>query len=219
MKKILCVILSFAMLLCLSLSANAYTINKDDAEIGAGDIFGDAAVYFDDASVKNGESVTVDLMIIDNVGFTELNIALTLDNGITVETVANGELGEASLVDGKVVVTSDEEIEADGCIAKITFKAEAEGNKNIIINVVAKNGDKAVNISGSDCVIVVEAKEEETVRGDIDGDGALGTTDLALLKLALANGTQNELNNADVDGDGVINTSDLAKMKLVLAGI
>ncbi len=56
-------------------------------------------------------------------------------------------------------------------------------------------------------------------KGDINMDNSVGTTDLALLKLALAQGNADALSNADMDGDGAVTTTDLALLKLYLAGV
>ena len=218
MKKIISVILAIAMVFILSLSVSAYTINTDDAQIGAGDIFGIAAVYFDDATVENGNTVTVDLMVKENnEGFTELKITVDADAGIAVEAVANGDLGTASYSDSVITVTSADVIEADGCIAKITFTASTAGVKNVVLTATGKNGSDPVAVLGSDCEITVEATDEE-LPGDVDNDGFVNTTDLAKFKIALAEGSAEQLPNADFDGDGAVNTTDLAWLKLYLAG-
>lgn len=56
------------------------------------------------------------------------------------------------------------------------------------------------------------------IQGDIDGNSKLETTDLAMLKISLAYGTQDDLAKADVNCDGLVNTADLAILKLILAG-
>lgn len=219
MKKIVSVILAIAMVFVLSLSVSAYTINTDDAQIGAGDIFGTAAVYFDDSTVDNGDTVTVDLMVKDNnKGFTEIKVTIAADNGIAVESVANGDLAAASYADGVITVTSSEAINADGCIAKITFVASTEGVKSVTLTATGKNSNETVTVLGSTCKITVEAAQSEGLLGDVDNNGAVNTTDLALLKLALAEGSAGQLPNADLDGDGAVNTTDLANLKLFLAG-
>ena len=219
MKKIISAVLAIAMVLALSLSVSAYTINTDDAQIGAGEIFGTAAVYFNDATVVNGDTVTVDLMVEDNnEGFTELKITVAADDGISVSAVENGDLGTASYTDGVITVTADETIEVDGCVAKIVFAASAEGVKNVVLTATGKNAGDTIGVLGSECLITVEAAVSEGIPGDIDENGAVNTTDLALLKLALAGGGTDTLPNADFDSDGVVNTTDLAKLKLFLAG-
>ncbi len=59
------------------------------------------------------------------------------------------------------------------------------------------------------------------ISGDVDCDGIVGTTDLAVLKLYLAGATELEgdsLTAGDLDGDGDVETTDLATLKLMLAG-
>ena len=186
MKKIVSVILAICMVFVLSLSVSAYTINTDDAQIGADEIFGIAAVYFEDATVTDGEKTTVDLMIDNNQGFTELKITVAADAGIAVEAVANGDLGTASYSDSVITVTSADAIEADGCIAKITFAASEEGVKSVTLTATGKNGTATVSVLGATCQITVEAAQSEGLAGDVDNDGFVNTTDLARLKLYLA---------------------------------
>jgi len=60
---------------------------------------------------------------------------------------------------------------------------------------------------------------EETIIGDVNGDGNVDTTDLASLKLNLA-GLSSEIGKgADLNGDGNVDTTDLASLKLALAGL
>lgn len=59
-----------------------------------------------------------------------------------------------------------------------------------------------------------EAGEDDYVRGDADGDGQVGVSDVAtLINYLLAGGT-GEINyrGADCDGDGLITTGDVARL-------
>lgn len=221
MKKIIAVMLTLAMLFSvMSFGASAYTINKDDAEIGAGDIFGATAVYFEDATVEAGKTVTVDLMLESNPGITEISISLQLPEGITVSAVENGDMGTAVLSDNTVTVTSDTALTEDGCIAKITFAAAVAGEKTVALKATAENDGDAIVVNGSSCVITVAAATVTIVKGDVNGDGERNTTDLAVLKLFLASGERTEdVVNPDVNGDNSENTTDLAALKLMLAGV
>lgn len=214
-KKLICGILAVAVFLTLSISVSAYTVNEDDSEIGAGNIFGKGTVYFEDASAKKGESVTVDLMISDNKGFTKAEIVLDMPDGIEIKAVENGAIGTASYADGVITVESTSVIDEDGCIAKITFNASLEGEKNISIRVNAENSGNAVIIKGSDCIVKVLTH----VKGDVDNNGVSNSADLATLKLFLSGNVTEDAINCDVDEDGFVNTSDLAVLKLMLAGV
>lgn len=216
MKKILAVILCLCMMFTLSMGVSAYTINKDDAEIGADAIFGATAVYFEDAEVVNGEDVTVDLLLESNPGVTEVKVTFALPEGISIKSVAAGDMGTVSVSSDVVTVVNAEGFILDGCIAKITFTAAAEGEKKITLTATAKNGEDNIIVNGSECIVIVTAPVVTAKPGDVDGDGVVNTTDLAALKLILAELAEKTA-GADVDGDGSVNTSDLAKIKLMLA--
>ena len=90
--------------------------------------------------------------------------------------------------------------------------------------------DKTGNVLGNDAVLAtgmtlkVGDKLQFTlvVTGDIDGNGELGITDLAKLKLHYIEQellTGIALKSADVDGNGEITITDLAQLKLALIGL
>lgn len=217
MKRILSLVLACLLLFMLSMCVSAN--NKDDAEIGAGDVFGKAFVYFENVIVEEGDSVTVDLMLDSNPGITYLNVALELPEGVTVTEISAGDLGTlVSNSKTSVIIESNTVIEDDGCIAKITFTASDAGEKTVKFSSTAKNGNDEVQVKDSSCVITVTKKPVDVVEGDVNNDGKRDTTDLAVLKLFLAAAGGNDAINPDVNGDGLNNTSDLATLKLMLAG-
>lgn len=74
------------------------------------------------------------------------------------------------------------------------------------------------------CADVVETQTipalgDSALMGDADGNGNVNTTDLAVLKIFLANGNGEMNMRADFNKDGIINTTDLASLKLKLAGV
>lgn len=219
MKKVFAVVLCMCMIFTMAIGVSAYTINKDDAEIGADDIFGVTAVYFEDAEVEKGKDITVDIMIDGNPGVTEVIITLALPEGIAIKGVENGDVATASLNGNVITVTSQEAFDLDGCVAKVTFTASLEGQKKVTLSATAKNGGSKVKINGSECVIDVTAPQVVIVRGDADGDGDADTTDLAELKLYLADIKKEIGEGADADDNGSVNTTDLAELKLILAGV
>lgn len=221
MKKIFAFVLTLTMLFSvMSLSAFAYTINKDDAEMDADDIFGTTAVYFEDATVKSGETVTVDLMLESNPGITYLKVSLTLPEGISITGIASGEIGNVVSEGNAFVFESDETVTRDGCVAKITFTSSAVGKYNITLSAQAANGGDAVTVNGSDCVVTVTPADVIEIVGDVNDDGVVTAADAAVLKLFLAtNNITAETVNLDVNKDGVANASDLAVLKQVLAGM
>lgn len=222
MKKILAFVLTLTMLFSvMSLSAFAYTINEDDAELGADDIFGTTAVYFEDATVNSGETVTVDLMLKSNPGITYLKVFLTLPEGISVTGITSGEIGTVVSEDNSfVIIESDETVTLDGCVAKITFTSSAAGRYDITLRAEAADGGDSVNVNGSDCVVTVTPAAVVEIIGDVNDDGVVNASDAAVLKLFLAtNNITADAVNLDVNKDGVANASDLAVLKQVLAGM
>ena len=220
MKKLLAVLLSVLLMFTLSFGICVYADKVDDSEVDAGDIFGETTVYFENTTVVKGSDVTVDLMLNNNPGVTEVKIAFELPQGITLKGVTNGNAGTASL-NGNVVTVVNQEGVDDGCIAKVTFTATGEGEKTVKLSATAKNGEQNINISGSEGVINVTAPAVVVVLGDVDGDGDADTTDLAIMKLILVDLEDKETAaaGADIDGDGDITTTDLAKLKLILVAI
>ena len=101
------------------------------------------------------------------------------------------------------------------------FKTNVEAQpKEIVIK------DKEGNTLGNDDIIatgmsleVGKLKFTLIVTGDIDGNGKLGATDLAKIKLHLIETEELSgilLKAADMNGDGKISATDLAKIKLAL---
>ena len=80
-------------------------------------------------------------------------------------------------------------------------------------------GDKFVVTDGYPMLKVFLKETAEVLLGDVNGDGKVDTTDLAVLKLYLAGVTQTISDGADVDKNGEIDTTDLATLKLYLAGV
>lgn len=239
MKKLACLLLSVLMILTLGVNVfaavegeddanintedifdpNSAGGNVDDGEFGADDIFGSPSVTAENTTAYKGDTVTVDLKITKNPGFTDMVITIA-GEGVTVTAVANGDKGTATLSQGKIIISSDEEIAENICVAKVTLTVgEQLGDITVGISVTAENGDAAVAVTGKEFKITV--KEESAVWGDVNNSGVCDTTDLALLKLLLANARTEgdpEIVFPDVDGDTFINTTDLAKLKLFLAG-
>lgn len=220
MKKLLALILCVVMLFSvMSVSVFAGKTGEDDAEIDSGLIFGNVEVGFDKATVKAGEEVTVDLMLKENnYDLTQIVVTFTLPEGVSIVKVENGALGTATLSGNVVTVASEAAIATSGCIAKVTFKATAEGEKAVGIAVNAKEGENAVLVSGVESSITV-TKSDSVIIGDVDGDKLVNTTDLALMKLFLAGVGEIDEVAGDVSGDGKVDTTDLAQLKLYLAGV
>ncbi len=92
-----------------------------------------------------------------------------------------------------------------------TFKENGE--------ITIEGVDEAGNIGYAVAEVNWITKEQETIKGDIDGDGEATVNDLAKLKLHLIEETiltGKALKSADLDGDGEVTINDLAQLKLLL---
>ncbi len=226
MKKWLAILLVMVMLISsAAIGASAFSLKTDDGQISAGDIFGEANVYFADATVAKDATVTVDLKVLGNVGFTGLSITVTPDEGLTLTGVANGE-GTVATLEGKVVsITAETPVTADVVLAKLTFKATAAGAKTVDLEATGTNGADPIDINGSVCTILVTEGEPTPVKaGDVNGDDKVDTLDLVLFKqllVGLVDENSPSVVNPNVDGDaeGRVDTQDLVHLKKLLAGL
>jgi hypothetical protein len=89
---------------------------------------------------------------------------------------------------------------------------DAEGNP--VEQWIDENGNKVTEFVNGDVYTVAPA----FIYGDCNDDGAVNTTDLAALKLKLANLGDTGL-GGDCNADGKIDTTDLAILKLYLANL
>lgn len=212
----------FAILLCAVMIFSAMSMSvfaqsgKDDSELGAGDIFGTTYVYFENAAVKVGKTVTVDLMIKSNPGITDISVTMTIPQGLAVSSVANGEVGTASVSGNVITVTGLAALGDDGCIAKVTFTASVIGQKTVSLVATAQNNSNSIAVNGSTCKVSVSAAQTTVLPGDVDDSGEVTTNDLAQMKLFLVEKATINETAGDIDNDGKVNTSDLAILKIML---
>ncbi len=226
MKKIVALLLAIVLMLSGAVMVSAYTPGVDDGEISADEIFGQVSVAFADATVTAGETVNVELSAKNNTGFTKLVVTFALDEGITLDAVA-AAAGFTATKEGNVVtVTADSTVADDVAVATLTFVADAAaiGKKTVAMELVAKDGDKDVKAAASNGYITVEEfVDEPAVKGDVDGNGVVNASDLAMLKKVIAGLTALDdvtVINPDVDASGGNpNAADLAMLKKIIAGL
>lgn len=125
-------------------------------------------------------------------------------------------------------ITSDKYTIEEGIISRIVSNTKVSDFKANVVTqpkeIVIK--DKEGNILSDDDIIatgmsleVGKLKFTLIVIGDVDGNGKLGATDLAKIKLHLIETEKLSgilLKAADINGDGKISATDLAQMKLAL---
>ncbi len=105
------------------------------------------------------------------------------------------------------------------------FKANVDTNTDLVFTDKDGNTLAEDSLVGTGTILKVGTTFEFTlvVRGDIDGNGKIGPTDLAKLKLHYIEKTplteEIELKAADVDGNGSITLTDLSQMKLIIVDL
>ncbi len=215
MKKILALFLS--LMLVFTVAGVASAAGVDDNIIDAGDIFGFAAVYFDDVEVQVDNTVTVDVKIKNNAGFTKLVITAETD-GVTLVGAQNGTGTTVTLQNGEVTVLADPAIAGqDTVVAKLQFKGETVGKNAVALNLAAFAGDDEFETGKVTSYITVKAAY---TLGDFNNDGEVDVVDLSILKKHVAN--LEALDNpamGDMNGDGETDVTDLAILKKQVAGI
>ncbi len=215
MKKFLALFLSLVLVFAVAGVASAAGV--DDNIIDAGDIFGNAGVYFDETEVQVGGNVTVDVKIKNNAGFTKLVITAE-SNGVTL-TDAQAVEGTTVTREGSVVtVLADPAfVGQDAVVVKLQFTGAAEGKTAVALSLAAFVGDNEFDTAKVNSYITV--KPAYTV-GDIDNNGEIDVVDLALLKKHVAG--LEILDNPEVgnmDGNDIVDVVDLAVLKKQVAGI
>ncbi len=95
------------------------------------------------------------------------------------------------------------------------FRTKTSGKTDIkITNIYSADGVKEYSYPSVTYSVSIDA----ATRGDVNGDGKITTTDLAILKLYLAAIEKSISDFADYDKNGTVTTTDLASLKLYLAG-
>ena len=119
---------------------------------------------------------------------------------VTIPAISNSE----DYTDVKVVHIAD-----DGTVTECETVINEDGTLTFITDHFS-------------CYAIVATPLKTTELGDVNGDGNVDTTDLAMLKLYLAGLTdlsEISMDGADINADGGIDTTDLASLKLKLAGL
>ncbi|MBR2043760.1 MAG: DNRLRE domain-containing protein [Clostridia bacterium] len=104
----------------------------------------------------------------------------------------------------------------NGQVARVNIESLEKGEYTAYAVVTYADGKKSISDS---IEFSTQENTSELLYGDVNDDGKVDTTDLAMMKLHLATGSEINEANGDVDFDGIINTSDLANLKLFLAGV
>ncbi len=116
--------------------------------------------------------------------------------------------------------------------SKTDIKDVTEGHYTLTLHFIVSHWDIVKQPTQTEdglkvkrCYFCGEIVESQTIpcltqgkKGDAEGSGNIDTTDLAIIKLYLADESRYIMGLADIDNSGKVDTSDLALMKLYLAG-
>lgn len=85
---------------------------------------------------------------------------------------------------------------------------------------VVGNNEIVVTYEGKTAVVNVEATRKEVLKGDLDGDGTINSTDAVAMQKYLAGNVMDGFikEAADLDGDGEVTTTDAVLLMKYLAG-
>ena len=183
-------------------------------------------VHISDAQATAGETVTVDIVLDKNVGFTYLNLLLDYDaTAMELVSVSNGTIVN-SLTQGRSYIWAQaDNATATGVLATLTFAVKEDasaGDYAVTAEVIecCNEQELDVTVGMTDGKITVI----DFVYGDCNGDNAIDGKDVTRLLRYLANydpvsGTSGiEISRgADVTGDGAVNGKDATRLLRYLA--
>ena len=185
-------------------------------------------VMLESKTASRGSTVSVDLKVLNNPGFSVLNVALQYDSRYLTLTSVENKAGDMVMThNASVLWDAAVDHTADGVLATLHFtvaKDAPEGDYEIgIVFMGASNEDfEEVTLAGVAGAVTVKS----TVYGDVNGDGQVSTVDLAMLRKYISGlnpvtgiSTVTVKGGADVNGDGQVTTIDLAMLRKYLSGL
>lgn len=195
-----------------------------------------------DASAMAGQTVCVEVVLEENPGIQGATLTMEWDEGLTLESVENGEAFQSftttfpkNLVSGKSYVWySQTTVEAsdalDGTILKLNFRVseKAEDGQKFGVRASCVDGDffnknfETIQTTIENGVISVVSYTP----GDVDGNSRLNAKDLVQLSQYIADGCMTDPegynislnpNAGDVNDDGRLNARDLVLISQYIA--
>lgn len=177
-------------------------------------------------TVSHGGTITLDVDIANNPGFSALNVAfLYNEEYLTLTKIENLLTSMIMTQESTVVWDATADHTGDGTICRLTFEVSEdtpEGDYEIrVLFLSASNSDfEEVIMTGVSGTLKVSA----VIYGDVNGDGKIASVDLAMLRkyIASADPITGESSvaigpGADCNGDGKVNSIDLAMLRKYLA--
>lgn len=198
MKKAASLLVAAVLMLCLAVPAFAtggVTVfaDKDQPQAGQNLTF---TVTFTCPSYMNAFSYTLEY---DATALTFVSASAE-----SINSAENGKIYYVTSGNTRTVTET------------FTFRCAAAGNAAVTVtDILSADGDKEYEYPGVSYVVAVS----RLTSGDVNDDGAVNASDLALLKLYLAGqGVQIHGEYSDINKNGSTDGTDLALLKLYLAG-
>ncbi len=180
------------------------------------------AIRIESKSASKGETVTVNVSVENNPGFSAASVKFVydetrlelLDAKLSDEFASGANVSYDNLPYLTFVKSSD--IDSDVTMLTLTFKIlddAPEGNANVSIEYfegdISNEQEDNVNFKIIDGNISIV----NHISGDINGDGRVNTKDLTrLLKYINHEDVEKNESALDVNGDGRVNTKDLTRL-------
>ena len=185
-------------------------------------------IVIENKTASCGTTVTLDVQIANNPGFSVLNVAFLYDTEyLTLRGIEN-HLSAMTMTQGSTVLwDAAENYTGNGVLCTLTFEIAEnapEGAYEIqVLFISASNSDfEEVTMEGVSGILEVR----DILYGDVNGDGKIASVDLAMLRKYIASvdpitgvSTVAVKAGADCNGDGKINSIDLAMLRRYLASV
>ena len=191
-------------------------------------------VAVSNASGKPGQTVKVTVTLSNNTGIWGMDLRVIYDKSVlTLKNVTNGTVfADSEWTPGTIgsetyILSYDasgmSDVTKNGTLAELEFEinAEAEIGSTTTVTLAYRAGD-VIKVDETEVTLNVtagEIKVNNTLYGDVNGDGIVNKKDVLGLKKYLAdNAYVIDLDAANVNGDSYVNKKDLLRLKQYLAG-
>jgi len=171
-----------------------------------------------------GKEVVVNILMTNNLTITSWQTELVLPAGVTFVKVENTEnWADAITTNGNVLFSETETAAATGqkvAVAKVTLKVDASvvaGEYEIALDkIVMTASDESTIDQKEPKAVKLVVEEAHGIKGDVDGNGAVGLGDIEAILAILAGGADTPA--ADVDENGSTGLGDIEAILNILAG-
>ena len=232
-KRLLPLVLSAVLLVSmLCIGTVAMTIRADGASAVSTAVDSTVPTFaVDRVSAMAGQTVSVDLRVVNNPGIVALRANVTYDPAVLTPTeMVEQDFAAATfgpLTKNPLTVTWVDaihpDVTADGVVARITFTVSEEAPAGEYPLMVGITDPEDIYNYDDDTVTFAMAHGAVSVvdyiPGDATGDGKVNVRDLGRMQQYL-NGwdVEMDIDAADVTGDGKVNVRDLGRLQQYLNG-